>query len=69
MEGKVVSSGSQGGALVVQGLVAVLLARSFNPMVAALVVMTFGAYVAWTMLMTAVRPALRGHRPNCMFHT
>ena len=59
--------GSQGGALVVQGLVAVLLARSFNPMVAALVVVTFGAYVAWTMLMTAVRLALQGYMPNFYF--
>ena len=37
-----------------QVLVAVLLARNFSPMVAALVVATFAAYVSWTTLMTQV---------------
>jgi len=41
------------------GLVAALLARSFNPMVAVLVVMTFGAYVSWTILMTAAATDIR----------
>ena len=38
-------------------LVSWLLARSFSPQVAALVVATFGLYVGWTTLMTKVRPA------------
>lgn len=38
-----------------QVLVAVVLARSFSPMVAALVIATFVAYVSWTTLMTGVR--------------
>lgn len=33
---------------------AVVLARSFSPLVAALVVATFVAYVSWTTLMTQV---------------
>ena len=35
---------------------AVVLARSFSPMVAGLVVATFVAYVSWTTLMTQVDP-------------
>lgn len=35
---------------------AVVLARSFSPMVAGLVVATFVAYVSWTTLMTQVHP-------------
>ena len=35
-------------------LVSWLLAKSFSPSVAALVIATFGAYVAWTTLMTKV---------------
>lgn len=44
--------------LQLQVLVAVLLARTFSPLVAALVVATFVAYVSWTTLMTQVWPAV-----------
>ena len=40
-------------------LVSWLLARSFSPQVAALVVATFGLYVGWTTLMTKVRGRVR----------
>lgn len=40
-------------------LVATLLARSFNPIVAVLVVVTFVTYVAWTILMTGAATDIR----------
>lgn len=56
-----VSRVSAGMYFPVQVLVAVLLARSFSPMVAGLVVATFVAYVSWTTLMTQVSSALQAN--------
>ncbi len=42
-------------------LVSWLLARSFSPSVAGLVIATFVAYVAWTTLMTKVSPDGRAY--------
>ena len=51
-------------------LVSWLLARSFSPSVAALVVATFVAYVGWTTLMTKVpllRPCTGGRHIQTVF--
>ena len=46
-------------------LVSWLLAKSFSPQVAALVVATFGIYVGWTALMTTVGVPCQGSRLPC----
>ena len=46
-------------------LVSWLLARSFSPSVAGLVIATFVAYVAWTTLMTKVSPVASSNSTCC----